>query len=251
MINMQLRKYIECTKEEKKPLLNIINEMVVLANVARQEGILALEQRAQELDDMFMKTGLELIIDGTDSEIVRDIMETTIITSFKTGAELIKQIITVEGLLGVQAGENPRNLEMRLLAYLGGDFTSKDLEPSEEETEERYKKLISEQDSLSLVEGLPEFENILKLSNRDIQFILREIDRMDFIFALKGASKELRNHFFNNISRRLCVSILKSLRNSSIEKNAKEHTPIAQQKILDTIKKLQESGEIATQNNME
>lgn len=57
---------------------DIINQIVELANKARKEGILALENDAANLDDEFLKQGLELAIDGTEAELIRDIMRTEI-----------------------------------------------------------------------------------------------------------------------------------------------------------------------------
>jgi len=53
-----------------------ITEIVELANLARREGILALEERAGNMDDPFLKKGIMLIVDGTDPELVRSILET-------------------------------------------------------------------------------------------------------------------------------------------------------------------------------
>ena len=53
-----------------------INEIINLANLARREGILALEEGAQNMDDQFLRKGIMLIVDGTDPELVRSILET-------------------------------------------------------------------------------------------------------------------------------------------------------------------------------
>ena len=53
-------------------ITNIIN----LSNTARKEGLLALEEAAGDIDDDFLKKGIMLIVDGTDPELVRNIMET-------------------------------------------------------------------------------------------------------------------------------------------------------------------------------
>ncbi|MFN8531957.1 MAG: flagellar motor protein [Dehalococcoidia bacterium] len=45
-----------------------------LAEKARKEGLLSLESEAQSIDDEFLKKGIELIVDGTDPEIVSDTM---------------------------------------------------------------------------------------------------------------------------------------------------------------------------------
>lgn len=56
----------------------IINQIVSLADKARKEGILALENEAANLSNEFLKQGLELAIDGTEADLIRDIMNTEI-----------------------------------------------------------------------------------------------------------------------------------------------------------------------------
>lgn len=63
------------------PRLNpgeIIVTLVSFSEKTRREGLLALEDDLEALDDMFMKKGLQLVVDGTDPELVRTIMETEI-----------------------------------------------------------------------------------------------------------------------------------------------------------------------------
>lgn len=53
-----------------------IDMIIDIANVARREGILALEETIENSEDVFLKKGIMLIIDGSDPELVRSIMET-------------------------------------------------------------------------------------------------------------------------------------------------------------------------------
>lgn len=62
----------EPTFDPAAMITNIIN----LSNVARKEGLLALEEAASEIEDDFLKKGIMLVVDGTDPELVRGIMET-------------------------------------------------------------------------------------------------------------------------------------------------------------------------------
>lgn len=55
---------------------SIIERIISLSNVARKEGLLSLEEAANDLEDQFLKKGILLIVDGTDPELVRAIMET-------------------------------------------------------------------------------------------------------------------------------------------------------------------------------
>ncbi len=55
-----------------------IRAIVGLANIARKEGLLSLEGLAPTMEDPFMEKGLNLIVDGTDPELVRGILEAEI-----------------------------------------------------------------------------------------------------------------------------------------------------------------------------
>jgi len=57
---------------------HIVEDIVNLSLIARREGILAIENAAEELDDDFMKRGLLLSVDGLEPEMIRDIMESEV-----------------------------------------------------------------------------------------------------------------------------------------------------------------------------
>lgn len=63
-------------KVPKFDLPLIIRKIIELSNIARKEGLLALEEASAELDDAFLRKGVLLIVDGTDPELVRGILET-------------------------------------------------------------------------------------------------------------------------------------------------------------------------------
>ncbi|MFL6145737.1 MAG: flagellar motor protein [Labedaea sp.] len=69
----------------------LIDTMVKLADRARREGMLALEDEVRQVRDPFLRKGLELAVDGVDSEELRDILEAEIDTKRrhdKVGAKL-------------------------------------------------------------------------------------------------------------------------------------------------------------------
>jgi len=55
---------------------DMIVTLVSFSEKARREGLLALEDDLDDLDDDFLKKGIQLVVDGTDPELVRTIMET-------------------------------------------------------------------------------------------------------------------------------------------------------------------------------
>ena len=55
-----------------------VTQLVSLAEQARREGLLALDGQISEIDDEFTKKGLQLVVDGTDPDLVREILEAEI-----------------------------------------------------------------------------------------------------------------------------------------------------------------------------
>jgi chemotaxis protein MotA len=53
----------------------LVTTFARFADIARKEGMLALEGEISKLEDPFLKTGLQLVIDGVDGEQVREILE--------------------------------------------------------------------------------------------------------------------------------------------------------------------------------
>lgn len=55
-----------------------VGTLVSLAESARRNGLLALEEQARGLEDPFLKQGVELLVDGTDAGELRDILESKV-----------------------------------------------------------------------------------------------------------------------------------------------------------------------------
>ena len=168
-----------------------ISTIIGLSNTARKEGLLALDEATQGIDDPFLRKGIMLVVDGTDPDLVRGILETelsaiedrhkkvtgvldkvgemgpawgmigtligliimlqnmsdaasigpamavALITTMygsllanwifgplseklkdNTSHELMMKEVVVEGILSIQAGENPRVIEEKLKTFL-------------------------------------------------------------------------------------------------------------------------------------
>ena len=178
-------------KDQNLNTPEVIKKIIDLSNVARKEGLLSLEEAAGDLDDQFLKKGIMLVVDGTDPELVRGVMETEMISiddrhkkkinfwsdlgamgpawgmigtlvglvnmlqamddpnaigpamavalittlygsllanwictptsnklKVKNEQEMMAKQIVIEGLLSIQAGENPRVIEEKLKSFL-------------------------------------------------------------------------------------------------------------------------------------
>lgn len=170
---------------------NLIDKLIEYATIARREGILALENHANSASDSFLGKSIQLAIDGTSPELIRDILTTEVafmedrhnkgqsilmamgasapafgmigtlvglvqmlagmddpsqigrgmavalLTTLygailanvaflpaagklkvRTASELLAKEITIEGILSIQSGDNPRVVEQKLKAFV-------------------------------------------------------------------------------------------------------------------------------------
>jgi flagellar motor switch protein FliG len=93
------------------------------------------------------------------------------------------------------------------------------------------------------------FEDIAKLGNREIQTLLKNVESSQWAMALKGASEDLKEKVLKNMSKRAAdllreeMEYLGPVRLSNVEQ--------MQQQIVDVIRRLEDSGEIATHTDEE
>jgi chemotaxis protein MotA len=93
---------------------SLITKLMAMSEKARREGLLALEEELEDLDDEYMKKGMRLVVDGTDAEIIRNLMETelnqmqerhaskiSVINMWGTLAPGLGMLGTVIGLIGM------------------------------------------------------------------------------------------------------------------------------------------------------
>ena len=86
------------------------------------------------------------------------------------------------------------------------------------------------------------FEDIVKLDDRAIQQVIREVDTRDWALALKTASEEVANRIFKNMSKRAGDMLRGRYRiHGSVRLRDVEE---AQQRVVSTIRRLEETGEI-------
>lgn len=87
-----------------------ITVLTQFAEQARREGLLALEEAVEQLEDPFLRKGLQLVVDGTDPELVRSILDTDLAAleeRHKAGAGIFEAMGTYApafGLVGTLIG---------------------------------------------------------------------------------------------------------------------------------------------------
>ena len=103
-----------------------------------------------------------------------------------------------------------------------------------------------EQEDADLAEEIKDsmfvFEDVINLDSIYVQRVLRDVDNSDLALALKGASKDVADHIYANISKRAVetlredIEFMGPVRITAVEE--------AQHKIVGIIRRLDEAGEI-------
>ncbi|OIU70413.1 flagellar motor stator protein MotA [Rossellomorea aquimaris] len=87
--------------QDPKEVIRYFSE---IADIARKEGLLALESKAQEVEDQFLKNGLSLAVDGQSADYIRDVLHEEIDAMeerHSAGASIFSQAGTYAPTLGV------------------------------------------------------------------------------------------------------------------------------------------------------
>lgn len=167
--------------------------------------------------------------------------------------EVVKRIANMEQTNPEVIKEVERGLEHRLSAMItqtfekagGVDTVAEMLNLADRATEKSIMEGLEAEDP-DLVEQIRRlmfvFEDIMMVNDKGIQGMLKEVDNDDLALALKTASQELKDKIFKNMSERAAQLIKEDMeymgpvRVSDVE--------AAQQKIVDVVRRLEESGEI-------
>jgi flagellar motor switch protein FliG len=90
------------------------------------------------------------------------------------------------------------------------------------------------------------FEDILRLDNKQIQTLLKNVETAQWAMALKGASPELKQKILSNMSQRAGEMLTEEIEFlGAVKRSAVEH---AQQQIVDIVRLLEDSGQITIQS---
>ncbi len=168
-------------------------------------------------------------------------------------AEVTKRIATMDRITPEVLREVERVLERKLSTVMGQDFTMAGgidavvaLVNSADRTTERNIMEYLEENDPELAEEIKKrlfvFEDIMRLDDRSLQRILREVDMKELSLALKGATEELKTKFFKNMSKRAAEMLQEDMEYMGPVrvKDVEE----AQQKVVNVVRGLEEQGEI-------
>jgi hypothetical protein len=193
LYNWDLRRWIECEESALRELVPLVELFVEKAEQARREGLLMLEDDLNELSDLLMRDGLQLVVDGTDPDLIRSIMEKRILAGGQSGLALRRELIILEGTLAIQSGIKPDLIRALLSAFLAPKVSElygkeSDERSVRESMEERLAR-IGERSPTSGYTSL--LEKIGDYDDHAIRLILREVDNDLLAKALYGAGSNV------------------------------------------------------------
>ncbi|MFA7621592.1 MAG: flagellar motor switch protein FliG [Aminobacteriaceae bacterium] len=168
-------------------------------------------------------------------------------------AEVAKRIAKMDRITPEVLREVERVLERKLSTVMGQDFTLAGgidaivniINNVDRGTERNIMEHLEENDP-ELAEEIKRrlfvFEDIIRLDDRSLQRVLREVEMKDLSLALKGATDELRAKFFKNMSKRASEMLREDMDYMGpVRVKDVEET---QQKIVNVIRALEDVGEI-------
>lgn len=160
-------------------------------------------------------------IESVPKDLVQDIEETLEVELSGTEGQ---SGMSFDGMLNV----------VEILKKLEKDVSS----PILQKLEEKDEGLFQQVDRLLLI-----FDDLIDLSDRDIQTILKHISSDDLVKALKGASDEIAERFFANMSSRAAeimredMEVMGAMKLADVEE--------AQMNVLKVVRKLDDEGQIS------
>ncbi|MCB0349346.1 MAG: flagellar motor switch protein FliG, partial [Bdellovibrionales bacterium] len=86
------------------------------------------------------------------------------------------------------------------------------------------------------------FEDVIKIDDRGIQTLLKEIDNSKLLLALKTANEEVKEKIFKNLSTRAATMLREDLDNMGPAKLSDVET--SQQEIVNVARRLEQEGKI-------
>jgi chemotaxis protein MotA len=102
--------YKKAFSAEQRDLRGLVSELVGFSERARRDGLLALEEELGEVDDAYTRKGLQLVVDGTPPDMVKEVLEAEIHgmrARHKVGAKLFENaggFAPTMGVLGAVLG---------------------------------------------------------------------------------------------------------------------------------------------------
>lgn len=230
------RKYDEIKAKASDPakeeeVIKTYHTIMRFQKVARTEGLLALEEELESLDitndpQAFFHFMVMMIVDGTDADLVEEIGMNRCIVFDLPSYDGLMNLMYYQGGRKIQAGDASIQIDLCLKSMLSQDILKRlEVEEYENASLTSLRQAEKEQDMIKkLCEDKKDIDEkdhtivnqtaitLISISNRDIQRLLKEIDNNDISLAMKVLPGKVRFKIFDNISKRLALTIAENMK---------------------------------------
>lgn len=194
---------IRCNREDQRQCLHLISDLLLLTKKARSLGLLSLIETIETCPNRFLQKGLQLIVDGEKPHAVREILEISIMAGGFRGRELLERCIILEGLMGIQAGLNPKSIRELLLSFLAEETAQMyetEFEDGARGNLDSFLKTLEQSQPPSPAQS-PLSLLFSKLGDEEIRQCLKEISTLDLAKALKTMNAKTQMRIFNTLPK--------------------------------------------------
>lgn len=231
------------------------NEILGIINQAKKTAPFAFLQKAESGNLLaFLQTEhpqtIALILAHINANLASEVLAGL---PAKKQLDVVKRLATMENTSPEVVEEVERALEKKLSAVL----SSESHELGGVESVANMLNLIDRATERGILESLEEenpelvdqirrhmfvFEDILRVDDRGVQNIMKEIDNEQLALALKTATPELKDKFLRNMSKRASEMIREEMEYMGPVRLA--DVEAAQQAIVDVVRRLEEQGDV-------
>ena len=113
---------LRCSGGDKARIKETIDLILEMTQTSRNQGLLALKSYCDKTNNILLKNGLLLIMDGIDPEYVYLLLSTSIVSDSCVGSDLLENLIVLDGILSIQRGNHPEKIKVLLNSWLNGIY---------------------------------------------------------------------------------------------------------------------------------
>ena len=206
--NWRFSQKIKCSIEEKRECLNLVSELIDLSKVARRNGLLSLVPYAENNSSFLLRKGLQLVVDGVNPQVTREILESYILSGDYSGKELLERCIVLEGVAAIQKGLHPKVAKEFLLSFLGEESYTVFEEKFDGRDRDTLQTYLQKLEATAVPSDSRLDTIITKLKNEQIEKFLMEINTGDLAKTLKSLGGQAQIMLFNNLSEKAANALV-------------------------------------------
>jgi hypothetical protein len=242
--DLEFARKLECSEDDKRDCLKVVEILLNLSKKARTYGMLSLAKEAEEDSSFLLTKGIQLATDGAKPQVVRSVLEFYILSGNYVGKELLERCLILEGVVAIQEGLHPKLLKELLLSFFGEEdyeiFEDELNETSKSSLTEYLEKIKNDKAGSSNARKLSKY--ILKLNDGAIEELLKELDTSTLAKAIQNISGDAKLKIFKKMQIKGALLLKETL--EQMEPLSKDQITEAQEGLVKTLAELKKKGRI-------